>query len=119
MSQHSVDLIVKKLMSLSKGDYQLAEAIIDEAIANGWQGVFPLSESKKNTEPPAQANQNYYPPKPENDPILLRQEVHSNYEDYVRHCLKIGHQPEKPKYPELVPPDFDHIAFINQIKTEL
>jgi hypothetical protein len=67
----------------------------------------------------AQANQTYYPPKPENDPILLRQEVHSNYEDYVRHCLKVNHHPEKPKYPELVPPDFDHIAFINQIKANL
>jgi hypothetical protein len=67
----------------------------------------------------AQANQNYYPPKPEHDPILLRQEVHSNYGDYVRHCLKVGHPPEKPKYPELVPADFDHIAFINQIKSAL
>ena len=119
MSEHAVNLIVKKLKSLSQGNYQLAEAIIEKAIANGWQGIFPLSESKKNTEPPAQANQNYYPPKPENDPFLLRQEVHSNYEDYVRHCLKVGHQPEKPKYPELVPPDFDHIAFINQIKSNL
>jgi hypothetical protein len=33
--------------------------------------------------------------------------------------LKVNHQPEKPKYPELVPPDFDHIAFINQIKANL
>jgi hypothetical protein len=118
-SQDSLDTFSKRLIKLSNGDYELAEAIIEQAIANGWQGIFELNESKKNTEPPAQAIQNYYPPKPEHDPILLRQEVHSNYEDYVRHCLKVGHQPEKPKYPELVPADFDHIAFINQIKSNL
>jgi hypothetical protein len=85
-------------------------------ISNNWQEKFDRHKSKPNHQ---NANQTYYPPKPENDPILLRQEVHSNYEEYVRHCLKVNHQPEKPKYPELVPPDFDHIAFINQIKANL
>jgi hypothetical protein len=118
-SQDSLDSFARKLAKISNGDLKISEAIIEQSIANGWQGIFELNESKKNTEPPAQANQNYYPPKPEHDPILLRQEVHSNYGDYVRHCLKIGHPPEKPKYPELVPADFDHIAFINQIKSTL
>jgi hypothetical protein len=118
-SQDSLDSFARKLAKISNGDLKISEAIIEQSIANGWQGIFELNESKKNTEPPAQANQNYYPPKPEHDPILLRQEVHSNYGDYVRHCLKVGHPPEKPKYPELVPADFDHIAFINQIKSTL
>ncbi len=118
-SKDSLDSFVRKLVRLSDDNYYIARDIVDEAIANGWQGIFPISESKKNTQPPAHDSQNYYPPRPEEDPILLRQEVHSNYEEYVRHCLKVGHQPEKPKYPELVPPDFDHIAFINQIKSNL
>jgi hypothetical protein len=87
-------------------------------ISNNWQEKFDRHKARQQ-HPYQNVNQNYYPPKPEHDPILLRQEVHSNYGDYVRHCLKIGHPPEKPKYPELVPADFDHIAFINQIKSTL
>jgi hypothetical protein len=115
-SQSSLDIVAKKLLDLSEGDYQKAQEIVEQSIGNQWQGLFELNKQAKHHQ---NANQTYYPPKPENDPILLRQEVHSNYEDYVRHCLKVNHQPEKPKYPELVPPDFDHIAFINQIKANL
>jgi len=53
MSQHAVDLIVKKLKLLSQGNYQLAEAIIDEAIANGWQGIFlPKNQNSINHNVP-------------------------------------------------------------------
>jgi hypothetical protein len=55
MSQHAVDLIVKKLKSLSQGNYQLAEAIIDEAIASGWQGIFlPKNQNSINHNIPAE-----------------------------------------------------------------
>ena len=55
MSQHAVDLIVKKLKSLSQGNYQLAEAIIDEAIASGWQGIFlPKNQNSINHNVPAE-----------------------------------------------------------------
>ncbi len=87
-------------------------------ISNNWQEKFDRHKARQQKSY-QNVNQNYYPANPEHDPILLRQEVHSNYEEYVRHCLKVGHQPEKPKYPELVPADFDHIAFINQIKSNL
>jgi hypothetical protein len=115
-----LDLVQQVYSHYADADWTKANGgkVIDwkRTISNNWQEKFDRHKSRPNQQ---NVNQTYYPPKPENDPILLRQEVHSNYEDYVRHCLKVNHQPEKPKYPELVPPDFDHIAFINQIKANL
>lgn len=115
-----LDLVQQVYSHYADADWTKANGgkVLDwkRTISNNWQEKFDRHRSKNQHQ---NANQSYYPPKPENDPILLRQEVHSNYEDYVRHCLKVNHQPEKPKYPELVPADFDHIAFINQIKSTL
>jgi hypothetical protein len=117
-----IDLVQQVYSHYADADWTKANGgkVIDwkRTISNNWQEKFERHKAKQQ-QSHKNANQNYYPPRPEEDPILLRQEVHSNYEEYVRHCLKVGHQPEKPKYPELVPPDFDHIAFINQIKSNL
>jgi hypothetical protein len=117
-----IDLVQQVYSHYADADWTKANGgkVIDwkRTISNNWQEKFERHKAKQQ-QSYQNANQNYYPPRPEEDPILLRQEVHSNYEEYVRHCLKVGRQPEKPKYPELVPPDFDHIAFINQIKSNL
>lgn len=117
-----VDLVQQVYSHYADADWTKANGgkVIDwkRTISNNWQEKFDRHKTRQQ-QSYQNVNQNYYPPRPEEDPILLRQEVHSNYEEYVRHCLKVGHQPEKPKYPELVPPDFDHIAFINQIKSNL
>ena len=117
-----LDLVQQVYSHYADADWTKANGskVIDwkRTISNNWQEKFDRHKARQQ-QSHQNVNQNYYPPKPEHDPILLRQEVHSNYEEYVRHCLKVGHQPEKPKYPELVPADFDHIAFINQIKSNL
>ena len=117
-----LDLVQQVYSHYADADWTKANGskVIDwkRTISNNWQEKFDRHKARQQ-QSYQNVNQNYYPPKPEHDPILLRQEVHSNYEEYVRHCLKVGHQPEKPKYPELVPADFDHIAFINQIKSNL
>jgi len=119
---YPLDLVQQVYSHYADADWTKANGgkVIDwkRTISNNWQEKFDRHKARQQ-HPYQNVNQNYYPPKPEHDPILLRQEVHSNYGDYVRHCLKVGHQPEKPKYPELVPADFDHIAFINQIKSTL
>jgi hypothetical protein len=119
---YPLDLVQQVYSHYADADWTKANGgkVIDwkRTISNNWQEKFDRHKARQQ-HPYQNVNQNYYPPKPEHDPILLRQEVHSNYGDYVRHCLKVGHPPEKPKYPELVPADFDHIAFINQIKSTL
>jgi hypothetical protein len=119
---YPLDLVQQVYSHYADADWTKANGgkVIDwkRTISNNWQEKFDRHKARQQ-QSYQNVNQNYYPPRPEEDPILLRQEVHSNYGDYVRHCLKIGHPPEKPKYPELVPADFDHIAFINQIKSTL
>jgi hypothetical protein len=119
---YPLDLVQQVYSHYADADWTKANGgkVIDwkRTISNNWQEKFDRHKARQQ-QSYQNVNQNYYPPRPEEDPILLRQEVHSNYGDYVRHCLKVGHQPEKPKYPELVPADFDHIAFINQIKSTL
>jgi hypothetical protein len=116
-----LDLVQQVYSHYADADWTKANGgkVIDwkRTISNNWQEKFERHKSKQQHN--KNVNQTYYPPKPENDPILLRQEVHSNYGDYVRHCLKVNHRPEKPKFPELFPADFDYIAFINQVKSEL
>jgi hypothetical protein len=119
---YPLDLVQQVYSHYADADWTKANGgkVIDwkRTISNNWQEKFDRHKARQQ-QSYQNVNQNYYPPRPEEDPILLRQEVHSNYGDYVRHCLKVNHPPEKPKYPELVPADFDHIAFINQIKSTL
>jgi len=44
-----VEKWVQKLNSLSKGNEALARKIIDNSIANGWQGIFELERSNGDT----------------------------------------------------------------------
>ena len=39
----------RRLLTLSNGDARVADQIIEQAIANGWQGLFELRKSKQQT----------------------------------------------------------------------
>ena len=48
MSQYAMDLLVKKLFSMTKdGGEQMRIEILNKSIENGWQGIFPLDNGGK------------------------------------------------------------------------
>lgn len=51
-SQMSVEQAFNELQKLSGGVLQTAEAIVNQSIANGWQGLFPLKEENKGIKQP-------------------------------------------------------------------
>lgn len=42
MTDHAVDLAIKKLDELSNGDNDMAVKILEQSVMNSWQGLFPL-----------------------------------------------------------------------------
>ena len=50
-TDHALDLLKKKIQSLSNGNEQLAIEIINQSILNSWQDLFPLrqNQQQKNT----------------------------------------------------------------------
>ena len=50
-TQTSLEAFYKKLVKLSEGDPQTAEAIIEESMANNWQGIFALRGETKPVQP--------------------------------------------------------------------
>ena len=44
-------MMIKKLSELSGGDSKTAVKIMEQSIANGWQGVFPLKEQQEKKRP--------------------------------------------------------------------
>lgn len=42
LTQRAADLIAKKLQQLAPGDERKQAAILDQSVAGGWQGVYPL-----------------------------------------------------------------------------
>lgn len=54
-SMMSVKSAFKKLDELSLGSFPIADAVVEQSISNGWQGLFPLKderkEFKKSSEP--------------------------------------------------------------------
>lgn len=51
MSNHAVELMLKKLVDLSGGDIKTSIQILEQSILNGWAGVFPLKEVKSAEDP--------------------------------------------------------------------
>lgn len=51
MSELAVKKTLTKLQSLSGGDIGLSKAILDQSIVNGWTGIFPLKDDRRNTKP--------------------------------------------------------------------
>lgn len=47
MTDKAVDLAISKLMKLSNGDNDTAIEILNNSIVNGWKGLYPLKETKK------------------------------------------------------------------------
>lgn len=42
LTQRAADLIAKKVQQLAPGDERKQAAILDQSVAGGWQGVYPL-----------------------------------------------------------------------------
>lgn len=50
-SQMTIETCYKHLEDLSRGSLDLAEKIVEQSIANQWQGLFELKQSNNNTQP--------------------------------------------------------------------
>ena len=50
MTDRAVELAIKKLNDLSKGDNDIAIKIIEQSVMNSWQGLFPLKEEQTNNK---------------------------------------------------------------------
>lgn len=50
MTEKAIDLAMRKLEELSKGDNDIAVQILDQSVLNSWQGLFPLKEEKQQTK---------------------------------------------------------------------
>lgn len=42
LTQRAADLIAKKVQQLAPGDERKQAAILDQSVAGGWQGIYPL-----------------------------------------------------------------------------
>ena len=56
MTDYAVELMVKKLYEMTKGDIWMSIEILEQSIMNGWQGIFPLKENKGGSVPNAIKN---------------------------------------------------------------
>lgn len=53
MTPRAEALNARKLLTLSGGDPHIATAIIEQSIANGWRGVFPLNDRDQHAAMPS------------------------------------------------------------------
>jgi hypothetical protein len=44
MTDHAIELMLKKLNEYSSGDIETAKKILERSILSGWTGIFPLKE---------------------------------------------------------------------------
>jgi hypothetical protein len=142
-SQDSLDAFVKHLRQLSGNDYQKADAIIEQSIANQWQGVFELKQKSNagsnNSQLPVDASQivnygkgngkcfldkksglwyepltNGYLPKEISDYYYYDQGNHSNYGDYVRWMIENNKTPLPPEDMRYFPADWNFEKFVSE-----
>jgi len=58
MTDHAIDLMLKKLEEMAPGDVPAKVAILNQSIMNGWKGVFPLGDkSVKKSDTAGKKNQ--------------------------------------------------------------
>ncbi len=48
MTDHAIDLMLKKLEDMAPGDIPVKVAILNQSIMNGWKGIFPLGDKSSN-----------------------------------------------------------------------
>lgn len=44
-----IKMTFSRLKEISQGDYRIAMEVIDQSLANGWQGLFPLKINQNGT----------------------------------------------------------------------
>jgi hypothetical protein len=147
-SQSSLDIVAKKLNELSGGDIQKAEAIVEQSIANQWQGLFELRQTlnvnRGNSQPSVDPSKiinygkgngavvysekynvyyepihNGQPPKEVTDLIYLDQGNHGHYGEYVKWMLMNDRQPLPPEDTRYFPADFNFERFVSEQKAIL
>ena len=58
MTDHAIDLMLKKLEEMAPGNVPAKVAILNQSIMNGWKGVFPLGDkSVKKSDTTGKKNQ--------------------------------------------------------------
>lgn len=58
MTDHAIDLMLKKLEEMAPGNVPVKVAILNQSIMNGWKGVFPLGDkSVKKSDATGKKNQ--------------------------------------------------------------
>lgn len=58
MTDHAIDLMLKKLEEMAPGDVPAKVSILNQSIMNGWKGVFPLGDkSVKKSDATGKKNQ--------------------------------------------------------------
>lgn len=50
-TQSGIEQCVKRLIKISNGNVQVAEAIVSQSMANNWAGLFELKNERNNTKP--------------------------------------------------------------------
>ena len=56
LTNRALQIIINKLSTLSNGNVDIAIEILENSIANSWQGVFPLKQEDKKARKEAPAN---------------------------------------------------------------
>lgn len=58
MTDHAIDLMLKKLEDMAPGNNSAKVAILNQSIMNGWKGIFPLNDKNaKGPQPSGKRNQ--------------------------------------------------------------
>ena len=147
-SQDSFDSFVKLLKDLSGNEIEKAEAVIEQSMANQWQGIFPLRQpsnvNRGNSQPAVDPSKiinygkgngavvysekynvyyepipNGQPPKEVTDLIYLDQGNHGHYGEYVKWMLMNDKQPMPPEDTRYFPDDFNFERFVSEQKAIL
>lgn len=88
-TEKAEELALSKLKDLSGGDRDIARKIVEQSIANSWQGLFPLKSNDASTKSFPTGHPDYFSKKHEDS---LQQK---DREIYWRHLRELGFTPKK------------------------
>lgn len=76
MTDHAIELMLKKLEDMAPGDNSAKVAILNQSIMNGWKGIFPLGDkTAKSSDASGRKNQfqNFPQRETDYDAIVMQQ----------------------------------------------
>jgi hypothetical protein len=86
----SIQAMINKLYDLSTGDEEIAIKIVQHCMASNYSGLFPLPNERVNKFGAAPSVRPAV-----NTSVMMNQDNHSNYADYVAWCVKNNVSPDK------------------------